>query len=189
MDSLTRSVYGVTAALANASSFFPLFSFLVVCTGMISWDLWHSLQVKKSDPSVFRRKLTWPWQYSHQPWAEWRPKTLHETNTVVKVKVPLFALCQQWLKLHVLHSHHDGSTWQEYSRKCHHSCWEGRVESTFNSGNDGSVLVYRPQRQRYNPQYISTCKRSGRVSVNCWGWISHEGGGILHRIEGHLDDL
>jgi hypothetical protein len=36
---------------------------------------------------------------------------------------------------------------------------------------------------------MSTCKRSGRVSVNCWGWISHEGGGILHRIEGHLDDL
>ena len=27
------------------------------------------------------------------------------------------------------------------------------------------------------------------VSVNCWGSISHEGGGILHRIEGHLDDL
>ena len=36
---------------------------------------------------------------------------------------------------------------------------------------------------------MSTCKRSGRVSVNCWGWISHEGAGILHRIEGHLDGL
>jgi len=36
---------------------------------------------------------------------------------------------------------------------------------------------------------MSTCKRSGRVSVNCWGWNSHEGGGILHRIEGHLDGL
>jgi len=48
-------------------------------------------------------------------------------------------------------------------------------ESTFTSANDGPVLVYRPQRQRYNPQYMSICKRSGRVSVNCWGWISHEG--------------
>jgi len=62
-------------------------------------------------------------------------------------------------------------------------------ESTFTSTNDGPVLVYRPQGQRYNPQYMSTCKHSGRVSVNCWGWISHEGAGILHRIEGHLDGL
>ena len=60
-------------------------------------------------------------------------------------------------------------------------------ESTFTSANDGPVLVYRPQGQRYNPQYMSACKRSGRVSVNCWGWISYEGTGVLHRIEGHLD--
>ena len=62
-------------------------------------------------------------------------------------------------------------------------------ESTFTSANDGPVLVYRPQGQRYNQQYMSACKRSGRVSVNCWGWISHEGAGVLHRIEGHLDGL
>ena len=36
---------------------------------------------------------------------------------------------------------------------------------------------------------MSACKRSGCVSVNCWGWISHEGAGVLHRIEGHLDGL
>jgi len=40
-------------------------------------------------------------------------------------------------------------------------------ESPFTTANDGLVLVYRPQRQRYNPQYMSTCKPSGRVSVNC----------------------
>ena len=34
-------------------------------------------------------------------------KTLYKTNPVIKVKVPLFAVCQHWLKLHVLHSHHD----------------------------------------------------------------------------------
>jgi len=44
-------------------------------------------------------------------------------------------------------------------------------ESTFTSANDGPVLVYRPQGQHYNPQYMSTCRRSGRVSVNCWGRI------------------
>jgi hypothetical protein len=43
-------------------------------------------------------------------------------------------------------------------------------ESTFSSENDGPVLVYRPQGERYNPQDMSTCKRSGRVSVHCWGW-------------------
>jgi len=46
-------------------------------------------------------------------------------------------------------------------------------ESTFSSKNDGLVLVYRPQGQRYNSQYVSTCKRSGHVSVHCWGFISH----------------
>ena len=62
-------------------------------------------------------------------------------------------------------------------------------ESTFSSANDGPVLVYRPQGERYNPQNMFTCKCSGRVSVHCWGWISHEGAGVLHRIEGHLDGL
>jgi hypothetical protein len=51
------------------------------------------------------------------------------------------------------------------------------------------VLVYRPRGERYNSQYVSTSTRSGRVSVHCWGWISHEGAGILHRIEGHLHGL
>jgi len=60
-------------------------------------------------------------------------------------------------------------------------------ESTFTSANDGPVLVYRPQGQRYNPQHMSTCKHSGCVPVNCWGSISHEMAGILHRIEGHLE--
>jgi len=62
-------------------------------------------------------------------------------------------------------------------------------ELTFSSGNNGPVSVYIPQGQRYNPQHMSTCIRSGRVSVHCWGWISHEGAGILHRTEGHLDGL
>jgi hypothetical protein len=62
-------------------------------------------------------------------------------------------------------------------------------ESTFSSANDGPVLVYRPQGDSYNRQYMSTCQHSGRVSVHCWGWISHEGAGVLHRTEGHLDGL
>ena len=52
---LILSVSRVTAARANASSVFQLFSFLVVYRGMISkgFGLWHSLQVWKPVPSVF----------------------------------------------------------------------------------------------------------------------------------------
>ena len=42
-------------------------------------------------------------------------------------------------------------------------------ESTLTSANDLPVFVYRPQGERYNPLYMSTCKHSGRVSVQCWG--------------------
>ena len=67
--------------------------------------------------------------------------------------------------------------------------WDGVIlsdESIFSSTNDGPVLVYRPRGELYNSQYMSTCTRSGRVSVHCWGWISHQGPGMLHRIERHL---
>jgi hypothetical protein len=62
-------------------------------------------------------------------------------------------------------------------------------ESTFSSANDEPVLDYRPRGERYNCQYVSTFTSSGRVSVHCWGWISHKGAGILHRIEEHLHGL
>jgi hypothetical protein len=56
-------------------------------------------------------------------------------------------------------------------------------ESRFSSANDGPVKVYRPQGECYNCQYESTSTHSGHVSVHCWGWISHEGAGILHYID------
>ena len=62
-------------------------------------------------------------------------------------------------------------------------------ESIFTSANDGPVLVYRSQGQRYNPQYMSTCKRSGPLSVHCWSCISQDGAGVPHCIEGQLDSL
>ena len=55
--------------------------------------------------------------------------------------------------------------------------------------NYGPDLVNIPQGERYNPQYMSTCKHSGPVSVHCWGCISHEGAGVPHHIEGQLDGL
>jgi transposase len=62
-------------------------------------------------------------------------------------------------------------------------------ESKFSSTDYGPVLVYRPRGERHNSPYVSTSIGSGRVSVHCWGWISHEGVGIFHRIEEHLDGL
>ena len=55
--------------------------------------------------------------------------------------------------------------------------------------NDGPDLVHRPQGEHYNPQYMTTCKRSGPVTVHCWGCISQDGAEVIHRIEGQLDSL
>jgi hypothetical protein len=62
-------------------------------------------------------------------------------------------------------------------------------KSTFSSANDGPVSAYRPWGEHYNSQYVSNSTHSGHVSVYCWGWISHEGAGILHCIVEHLDGL
>jgi hypothetical protein len=70
--------------------------------------------------------------------------------------------------------------------------WDGVIfsdESTFSSANDWPALVYRPRGERYNSQYVSTTTRSGRVSVYCWGWISHEEAGIFHPTEEDLEGL
>jgi hypothetical protein len=61
-------------------------------------------------------------------------------------------------------------------------------ESTFCSAHHGLDLVFRPHRQHYNHQYMSSCKHSGSVSAQFWDCISHEGPGNLHRIH-HLDGL
>jgi hypothetical protein len=41
---------------------------------------------------------------------------------------------------------------------------------------------------RYNADYVKESARSGRVSVAVWGWISSRGIGLLHRIDGRLDE-
>jgi len=101
----------VTAARANASSVFQLFSFLVVCSVMISKGFGVvAFFVSEEASSFCIQPKTDLADNSHQPWVEWRPKPLHKTNNVIKVKVPLFAVCQHWLKLHIHYitmAHHD----------------------------------------------------------------------------------
>jgi hypothetical protein len=62
-------------------------------------------------------------------------------------------------------------------------------ESIFTSANDGPVLVYRPQE---SITIHSICLPANVVVVclcTVCSWISHEGVGVLHHIEGHLEGL
>lgn len=68
--------------------------------------------------------------------------------------------------------------------------WENVIftdEKVFSTSNDGPRVVYRPQGTRHRREYVTMTRRSGRISVSCWGWISARGAGMLHRIEGNLD--
>lgn len=67
--------------------------------------------------------------------------------------------------------------------------WENIVfsdEKTFQSCSNGRVRVYRPVGERYTEQYIHKIQRSGRFSVNTWGWISAQGLGICVIVEERL---
>ena len=55
--------------------------------------------------------------------------------------------------------------------------------SYITSANDGPVLVYRPRGEHYISQYVPA--NAVVVSDICWGCISHEEEGMLHRIR-HL---
>jgi len=48
-------------------------------------------------------------------------------------------------------------------------------------------LVYRTWWQHYHSHYKLTSMCIVYESVNGSGWIYHEGAGILHHVEGHLD--
>ena len=47
-------------------------------------------------------------------------------------------------------------------------------------------FVYRTNGTRFDPGHTMAVKRSGRKSVCAWGWMSAEGAGFLHRIDGRL---
>lgn len=67
--------------------------------------------------------------------------------------------------------------------------WENVVfsdEKIFQSTYNGQLKVYRPRGQKFEEQYIHQTDNSGRFAVNVWGWISAEGPGALHIIDGRL---
>jgi transposase len=60
-------------------------------------------------------------------------------------------------------------------------------EKTFQSSHNGRIRVYRPPGTRYNEQYVKNYDRSGRFSLNIWGWISSRGPGVCVIVEERLN--
>lgn len=60
-------------------------------------------------------------------------------------------------------------------------------EKVFQSTKDGSIICYRPDNHRYDPRYTYKKKRSGRVSVSVYGYISAYGRGELVRVNRRMD--
>lgn len=68
--------------------------------------------------------------------------------------------------------------------------WENVIftdEKVFKSTHNGPVRVYRPTNSKFDEAYSQKCNRSGRFSVNVWGWISFRGMGVCCRIVGRFN--
>ena len=55
-------------------------------------------------------------------------------------------------------------------------------EAVVSSGNYGLPRVYRIDGHQYHEHFMARLRRSGRVSVACWGWMSYDWAGTLERI-------
>jgi hypothetical protein len=60
-------------------------------------------------------------------------------------------------------------------------------ETVFQLSHNGRVRVYRPRNSRYDERYVEPTERSGRFSVNVWGWISAVSPGIMLHVEERLN--
>lgn len=60
-------------------------------------------------------------------------------------------------------------------------------EKTFSSTNHGTLHCWRPNNTRYHRQNIYTLQRSGRTTVNMWGWVNLNCLGELTEIEGRFN--
>lgn len=62
-------------------------------------------------------------------------------------------------------------------------------ESSICQNEHGFLRVRRPLGTRYEQRYLAHIRRSGRVSVSCWGFMYHNGFGGLVRINGNLNGV
>jgi transposase len=68
--------------------------------------------------------------------------------------------------------------------------WEKVIftdEKIFQSCYNGRLRVYRPPRTRFEEKFTQKDRNSGRFSVNVWGWMSSQGVGVCHFIEGRFN--
>jgi hypothetical protein len=56
-------------------------------------------------------------------------------------------------------------------------------EKVFESSHNGRVRVYRPR----NSRYVEPTERSGRFSINVWGWISAVSPVVMLHVEERLN--
>ena len=59
-------------------------------------------------------------------------------------------------------------------------------EAVVSNGNYGPSRVYRIVGQRYDERFVARLRRSDRLSVACWGWISYDWAGTVERIHGRF---
>ena len=57
-------------------------------------------------------------------------------------------------------------------------------EAVVSSGNYGPPRVYRIDGHRYDERFVARLRRSGPLSVACWGWMPYDCAGTLERIHG-----
>lgn len=60
-------------------------------------------------------------------------------------------------------------------------------EKTFSSTNHGALHCWRQNNTRYRRHDIYTLQRSGRKTVNVWGWVNLNCLGELTEIEGRFN--
>lgn len=57
-------------------------------------------------------------------------------------------------------------------------------EKVFQTDRHQRVHLYRPKNCRYDEKYIEPNRRSGRISLGLWGWISKDGPSEMTIISG-----
>lgn len=60
-------------------------------------------------------------------------------------------------------------------------------EKVFCSSDNGRLTLWRPDNTRYHARHVVPDRRSGRITIGFWGWMSKEGPGELVEITGRMN--
>lgn len=62
-------------------------------------------------------------------------------------------------------------------------------EKTFRSYDDRKKHLWRPNGERFNPKYVQSVKKSGRVTCGVWGFITAFGVGDIVGLKGNQNSV